>query len=226
MGEGTQPRARGLGHFPAAGTSHPQGASPPLQGVFPAPAAQAHILGCSLLPAGLPHFPSPAPPARWDSPPSSCSSRTLIRGSRRTLLGAPRAACIAAVRGRQLVGARRACELRSAAGPGAERTGGGRPCSSRSRSASPSRPEPSGAGAARRWYLRVLARRRRRRRRHQAPPRDAPSPPAAERRPAPSTPPPSRGGEELKLGRGLERGRAEGGRTCGEWGGPERGSGA
>lgn len=62
-------------------------------------------------------------------------------------------------------------------------------------------PEASRAGAARRWYLRALARRRRR----QAPPRDAPSPPAAERRPAPSTPPPRRGGEELAGGGGVWR---------------------
>lgn len=155
---------------------------------------------CPLVLARLTRSPSPAPPARRDSPLSSCSSRTLSTGSRRGLLGAPRAAPITAGSGKGAGGHTPDARTALRGGPGRQSAlERGRRCSSRSRS------PRSPAGAARAAYLRILARHRHRHRRCQAPPRDAPSPPAAARRPAPSTPPPRGGGVELTVGGGVWR---------------------
>lgn len=212
----TRPRGRGWETGPdrvreGFATSRPPGPRTSLSttpGCLPLSSRPISLPRCPLVPARLTRFPSPAPPARWDSPLSSGSSRTLSTGSRRGLLGDSRAAPITAGSG-WAHGGRADCAPRRP--QEAERTGERAPLQQ-------PQPEPraSPARAARAPYLRVLARHRHRR--CQAPPRDAPSPPAAARRPAPSTPPPRGGGVELTVGGGVWRWIPNGGRLREVWG--------
>lgn len=189
----------------------PQLASPPLQGVFPSPAAQIHFLGapCAHEAHALPEPRSPSSPGltaqqRQQQDAEHRQPAVAARGS-------PRSSHHCGLRegsgwahgGRADCAPRRPQE--------AERTGARAPLQQ-------PQPEPqaSPAGAARAPYLRVLARRRHRR--CQAPPRDAPSPPAAARRPAPSTPPPRGGGVELTVGGGVWRWIPDGGSLWEVWG--------
>lgn len=196
---------RGLRRLPAAGISPHQQAPAPRPAVSPAPAAQAHL---PVAPSGARG--SRAPSARRDSPPSSGSSRTLSRGSRRGLLRAPRAAPIAAGPGEGEGG--RTAGSRSALPGGPRRPSAqelGRRCSCRSRSPNPRRPEPEprapGTSESSRAAAAAAA--------------------AAAAKPRPATPPPRRGGEELAVGGGVWRGMGNPGKEARGCGGPEPGRG-